>query len=820
MVLSDRDTLKIRFQRGRHLSNEDFSTLIDSMLNKRADQFHGTWQLGRTYCNGDVVLHCTKKDENGKAVIQSCNLWMMKAETCICADQEPSHDSQHWMPFPDDGDWVALADEGAMWAKVYDRVGIGIGSEGGDRPQARLDVRKINPPASQAASGNAAVTTSTPEAAPPTKAAGQGRWLLFPQEATHTQTTLLHYAGSIQSADAADQKTVGTHQPQQVSYLVTGLSQQHVTWCSDASQGFSFRKGQQITQESDALRLAPSNGTEMMVLQPRAIGDPARELACLGLNASTPAALLDITDPQRGRLLFLPHSSLDPTLCLRRRQTEAETPYTSVRVGVDATGLFSNAAQGFRVYQGNASAEDPAPIGDVLLQLRQSSTLHRPQLGIGTTTPAARLDIACKDDRTQVQILPEQPGGAAMPAIALFQQHDTGEPTFLTAAVSDSVSGWVSNARQGFVFRQVAGTATTEQTAALLEQGQTHLAIRESGYVGIGTEAPSTRLEITSHAGIGTVLFELDQQSHPAIAIRNREPEQNFTLGTGTTQAVLLTDTPGGFQFKAPLPAGTIADGQTAHPLDITAGRVLVNISPEGNGRVGIGCAPRDYAIDVQGIVQAKGVYQDTNADQVQNVKRLTSVLSKLQLLRPILFEWRDPENPAPDLESPASASPPSDSPPSDSSEPGSSEPGSSEPSPANSEPEATSPNPDPAASPASTPLELSASASPPPAMPESATPEGSSPARLNPTQQFGLLAHEVDRVFPEAVRTASDGSQSVAYTSLVPVLIQALNDLNRQHQLDKRRLETLAEQLANRIAVLAIALAVSWAIALLGYLF
>jgi hypothetical protein len=87
----------------------------------------------------------------------------------------------------------------------------------------------------------------------------------------------------------------------------------------------------------------------------------------------------------------------------------------------------------------------------------------------------------------------------------------------------------------------------------------------------------------------------------------------------------------------------------------------------------------------------------------------------------------------------------------------------------------------------------------------------------VNLNQRIGLLAEQVGPIFPEVVKTASDGSQSVAYTSLVPVLIQAINELNHQHRMEKRRLENLISQLGNRIAFLSILLVSSWVLTLLG---
>ena len=796
MALSNRETLKLQFQPGRHLSAGDFEALIDSMLNKYTDQFHGVWKPGRTYCHGDVVLYYQEENHDGQKSIESCNFWVMKRERCVCASQVPPKDSECWKPFPDDGDWVALADKGVMWAKVFDRVGIGIGDEDGDRtdernhPQARLDVRKISRPANEETppaqphdkDSKDSCATATGSPAPPSSTGkGEGRWLLFPQGATQTQATLLHYDGEIKkNARISQEFRSGTapqpplYQSERLSYFTTGLSLKEVTLCGNAANGFAFRQGKQELQETNAFNLDPTTGKVMMVVQPRLIKkEGLLNLACLGLNVDQPSAVLDITDVQRGHMHFLPDDATDPTLRLLRPKNEEQQIFASLRVGLQETVLESSTEQGFEFYQRAGTAEEILS-SDLLMKLRLSSSLHRPQIGIGTANPIARLDIHSQKEQVQVQLLPEQEG-SAVPAIALLQHRADQSPLVLTTALGDRVSGWISNAEHGFVFQTPltpleSGVETAPRDATLLQSllppGQTHLAIQPSGYIGIGTETPLTRLEITSCNGFGTFLFSPDQsphstpQTYPAMVIRNREPEQNLTLGTGATHAILFTDTPGGFQFKASPPAAE----EPSNPFDVNAGRVLINISPEGNGRVGIGCLPRDYEIDVQGIVQTMAVYQDTNADQIRNVKPLNFALSRLQRLRPITFEWnRDAEISTPD----AARSPTSE--------------------PSESEPESTKNPKD--------------------------SDQGSH-------QQIGLLAHEVERFFPEVVRTANDGTQSVAYANLVPVLIQSIQELDRQHQLELRRLQDFTGLLANRIALLVLLLSGSWAIVLLNYLF
>ena len=58
--------------------------------------------------------------------------------------------------------------------------------------------------------------------------------------------------------------------------------------------------------------------------------------------------------------------------------------------------------------------------------------------------------------------------------------------------------------------------------------------------------------------------------------------------------------------------------------------------------------------------------------------------------------------------------------------------------------------------------------------------------------QQIGLIAQEVEKVVPEVVSTNDDGYQSVAYTKLVPLLIEAVKDLQTEVAQLKVELENL----------------------------
>jgi hypothetical protein len=67
-------------------------------------------------------------------------------------------------------------------------------------------------------------------------------------------------------------------------------------------------------------------------------------------------------------------------------------------------------------------------------------------------------------------------------------------------------------------------------------------------------------------------------------------------------------------------------------------------------------------------------------------------------------------------------------------------------------------------------------------AFPERDLPEG---------RHYGVIAQEVEKILPEVVNTGSDGTKSVAYTELIPVLIEAIKE-------QQKEIEQLKKTVAN----------------------
>ncbi len=714
MLQSNRQKLKDLFHNKSQLSATHFAELIDAALVRQDDKFHGLWRAGQVYRTGDVVVYQRQ-------------LWEMVGETEICAksNEMPSEKQPNsWKSFTDDDDWAVLADEGVMWAKIFDKVGIGVGFDENDLPKARLDIRKET-----------------------------GRWLLFPEAASRTQQTFLHYA--FDAEQTAEQ--TAEQAPPQTSALITDLSLSAATWWSNATEGFAFRHRHTQLDEPAALQSTAMEGEMMLSIHPQ---QAHPDTAGLGLNVAAPTALIEAVDPRKGHFVLLPDVKPDPTLALLNLASDGNAAYFSAAVNHQQTAWTTNAETGFVFTLSDAPFNDAAipttAASPSLLRIRQHSQGIQPQVGIGVDCPEACLDVRDRNF-THIQLLPTANLGPSadlltLPTISVVQQPPEETRRYLHHGLGEQVAGWVTNAPDGFVVRQQREQKREIRDSSLqtIDQGRTHLSIREDGRVGIGTETPNATLEITTEAQAGRLLFSpspygtsadspaLTLLNHAAAALKDTPEEQNdiyFTLGTQAIQSVFITNAVEGFTFKAganPQAVGAgwnmpSADRPDADLLDTNGGQLLVNISPEGNGRVGIGKRPDDYSLDVQGLTQGLTFYQAHHADWMKAVTPLGQTLEKVQQLQPITFEWNGASGVA------------------------------------------------------------------------------------DAGAQIGLRAEDVHSIFPQVVKTNGDGRQSLAYQNLVPVLIKALNELTEKNQKEHDFFEKYVRYLNDRTTVLAIGVLVSW---------
>ena len=58
--------------------------------------------------------------------------------------------------------------------------------------------------------------------------------------------------------------------------------------------------------------------------------------------------------------------------------------------------------------------------------------------------------------------------------------------------------------------------------------------------------------------------------------------------------------------------------------------------------------------------------------------------------------------------------------------------------------------------------------------------------------RHYGVIAQEIEKVLPEVVNTAPDGSKAVAYTEIIPVLIEAIKEQQKDIEQLKKKVADL----------------------------
>ena len=755
------------FSQGNKIGQAEFHDLIQSVLNKRDDQFHGKWRSGVVYQSGDVVIY---KHE----------LWQVTGDEdnpdVFCSAEPPDQD-ERWksifVPEPDD-DWYLYPEEPGENEEQYmsstpNAACVGIGT-GETKPLAKLEVIEEE----------------------------EGRYLLGPKGMSGARFTMINLV-----------LPEGYSEEEGFNYLATGVNTHRVVWTTDAPGGFIFQQGSSNYTEANQ-QIDCDDGDVLMVIVPN-----NDNLVRVGIGTPKPKGMLDVTDKKKGRFLVNPEDKDDPAISIINLDDDTEQNYLAAGVGAEFSVFVTDAPSGFTFKEGKEygtyCSETDINQGYYLMTI-QANEDHQPRVGIGSESPEAMLEIT-DDEKGQFLFNPEEMIDPVFSIINL--QDKTGQqtdPNYLASGVGDELAVFVSDAPKGFVFKEGdnygefcaqerisqgyplvviraadthqprvgIGTGDEEMPKAMLEitdleKGQFLLnpeqlddpvfvivnlappdnpnyfasgvgaekavlvtdapkgfffgkgapydqyngeledesnevlvVFRETGKVGIGTDDPITFVEATDQKN-GRFLMHLDDRANPAFAIVNKtsEKDKNYlTVGANDDAAIFVTDCPKGFEFIGGAPI-VKEDGtiDTTNPqLNIDQGAVpYVSIRPDDGGKVGINRVPSNYQFDVEGRIRAHMLYLNTDKHSITRLDDLRDALGLVEKLNPIIFKWK----------------------------------------------------------------------------PESGL-EG---------KQLGFFAHEVENIFDEPMDVVRDDDdlphKSISYTSLIPIAIQAIKE--QQTQIDTK---------------------------------
>ena len=223
-------------------------------------------------------------------------------------------------------------------------------------------------------------------------------------------------------------------------------------------------------------------------------------------------------------------------------------------------------------------------------------------VGIGTTSPSSRLDVA----------------DSSAGEIGLFRNTNGNYALhFMVNDATDSLG-------YGLAGLNAIRVASNEHFAIVTGATPSpKLVVRENGNVGIGTTAPTADLHVQGNTGLRLTY------SSSAISAGSVSPAGD----------------PGGLVYRTD---SGLSPNMVAHAFQTYTSAYETKLAILGNGNVGIGMTTPGYTLEVNG--SAHRVDNSANwtvasdARLKEHVMPLSDALSRLLGLRGVTFEWRRPE--------------------------------------------------------------------------------------------------------------------------------------------------------------------------------
>jgi hypothetical protein len=425
MIVKDRTTLKLLFNKNSTPTAREFAMLIDSMLTKRDDQFFGKWRAGMGYKDGDVVLH------NDKLYVFVGKM-KNQAGTADCEDDDcagnnpPGSNAGCWQEMRirvEDDDWEIIRSGGeavAMCARVYGQVGIGM--EQGELPEAFFHLADDRTTGSQ---------------------------FLFNPIDSEVPTFKIKHA-PFTPHDRCDDAFEAN-----APFLTQALDRERAEFATN-TLGFLFYRLPRVGTPSEATSYDQRSAPPQAALDLLFVTSE-RDRPRIGIGTTEPASMLDVTDRERGQLLINPAEKKDPELILINLSPETARNYLAQSVGRQFATFSTDAPNGFVFkrgieYERFISEEHDADCGQSLVVIDAAGNV-----GIGTTHPRNRLEIhqqggviqaAMSGDNPSVNVINTRPASdGESPVIT---------PNFVAIGASNEAAVFSSNSEDGFVFRHDA----------------------------------------------------------------------------------------------------------------------------------------------------------------------------------------------------------------------------------------------------------------------------------------------------------------------------------------------------------------------------
>jgi hypothetical protein len=443
MVTKDRTSLKSLFQTKTVPTDKDFAALIDSMLNKREDQFFGKWRAGMGFQVGDVVLHNDRlyvfAGKNNSAVqagaAQNSDCNCDEDDCCGNTPPGPPCNCSCWQEMRldvNDHDWEIIydgahpANEIGMYARVYGRVGIG--TKASEVPAAFLHLNDDT--------GN-----------------GSASQFLFNPTDAEAPTFRITAAPFLSGENCDDVVELNA------GFLAQSLADETAQFATN-TLGFLFRRFPRPDDlpagnlsghsEPEALLMSPSEPLSLLFVTSR------HNRPRVGIGTEQPSAMLDMTDGKHGQILVNPVEKYDPELILINLDPGCEQNYLAQSVGLRHAIFTTDAPGGFQFrkgieYQDFITKTHDADCGDPLVVFDARTG----NVGIGTAHPRTRLEVRQTGGIVQASLEGDNP------SMNIINTRPTADPetnslapNFLAVGVNNESAVFTTDSKNGFLFRQ------------------------------------------------------------------------------------------------------------------------------------------------------------------------------------------------------------------------------------------------------------------------------------------------------------------------------------------------------------------------------
>ncbi|MEO0733220.1 MAG: tail fiber domain-containing protein [Bacteroidota bacterium] len=460
MPVKDRNALRQDFPRGVLPTQQAYHNLIDSMLNRREDQFFGIWREGKRYCQGDVVIYdktlyqLALRNAEDQVICADDENEVPEDASCLCSETSPKLDTQNWCELQlavDDRDWDVILDEDGEEAAYVYQVGamIGIGTE---RARTRLEV-----------AGNAGQVLVDPDGVAPTVS------LLTNVEGGECRT-------DVSLAAATD-------------------------FITDSLGYAFFRKPKpEIVGNKQAAKTnkAPATAPEILLVLSQQDGRPTA-----GIGTETPQGALHVEDEGYGRFVVNHHGGNEAaTVLLLDTAADGNGSYLLGGVNRNVGYLQTDAVEGMRLYVGGKLD------GEMGQGLAAVAIDAGKKVGIGTETPRSKVEVTEADmgtirmdfsnDNVCLSTINERPSDP-----------DKYPATYHAFGVDDVFGILTTDAPNGFVFK--AGRPCGEYDHEVnVNQGEMVAYLTREGRMGLRTVDPPAEfdLQVNGHQLSQTAYLE------------------------------------------------------------------------------------------------------------------------------------------------------------------------------------------------------------------------------------------------------------------------------------------------------------------------